>query len=65
LTRVSRDDSPDGAGRFKTGWGVETFATPGFCPAEYNAFENDRLPDGVGEAIKAAQHEFSKAMRGR
>jgi hypothetical protein len=63
---VSRDDSPgDVAGRFKTGCGVETFSTLASAPAEYNAFENDRLLDGEAEAIRAAQREFSKAMRGR
>jgi hypothetical protein len=32
------------------------------APAEYNAFENDRLRDGEAEAIRGAQHEFSRRV---
>lgn len=46
-------------------WGVETFATLCHGPGEFAAIPNDRLLAQEQDAIKAAQRDLSRHLRGR
>lgn len=46
-------------------WGVETFATLAYGPADFAAIANDRLLDAEAETIKARQRDLSTALRGK
>lgn len=46
-------------------WGVETFATVAYDLADFVEFPNDRLLNQEADAIKEAQRELSKALRGK
>jgi putative transposase len=46
-------------------WGVETFATMAYSLDDFVEFPNDRLLNQEADAIKDAQRELSKALRGK
>ena len=46
-------------------WGVETFATLCYGPGEFDEIPNDRLLTQEQDAIKAAQRDLSRYLRGR